>query len=60
MIRMITQEYRKDDAVIKTIVITFLYIPIFKFKKISTNTIVVRQFMTIKEPTKINGFRNYE
>lgn len=60
MIRMVTQEYREGDSVVRTIVVTFLCIPVFKFKKTSTNTIVVRQFMTIKEPTKINGFRNYE
>lgn len=60
MIRMVTQEYKEGDSVVRTIVVTFLCIPIFKFKKTSTNTIVVKQFMAIKERTKINGFKSYE
>lgn len=59
MIKMVTQEYKEGDLAIRTIVVTFLCIPIFKFKKTSTNNVVVGQFTPIKEKeiVKVKGFK---
>lgn len=59
MIRMITNEYRDGNLAVRNIVITFLCIPIFKYKKTSTNSIAVQQLTGIKERTEIKGL-NYE
>ena len=56
MINMVTQEYREGDLAVRTTVVTFLHIPIFKFKKTSTNHVAVGQLTPIKEPVKIKGF----
>ncbi len=57
MIGVITQEYREGNLAVRTTVITFLCIPIFKFKKTSTNHVAVGQLTVIKEPAKIKGFK---
>ena len=57
MIGVITQEYREGDLAVRTTVVTFLCIPIFKFKKTSTNHVAVCQLTVIKEPAKIKGFK---
>ena len=59
MIKMVTQEYQEGNLAVRTIVITFLFIPIFKFKETSTNQMVVRQLTPIKERIQLKGF-NYE
>lgn len=60
MINMRTEEYREGDLAVRTIVITFLCIPIFKFKKTSTNNVAVGQLTPIKKKAKIKGFIRYE
>ena len=57
MIKVITQEYREGNLAVRTTDITFLCIPILKFKKTSTNHIAVGQLTVIKEPVKIKGFK---
>lgn len=60
MIRMVTQEYQEGNLAIRTTVVTFLFIPIFKFKKTSTNQMAVSQLTPIKEKKiQLKGF-NYE
>lgn len=49
MIRMVTQEYQEGNLAVRTTVVTFLFIPIFKFKKTSTNQMAVSQLTPIKE-----------
>lgn len=57
MIKKVTQEYREGNLAVRTTVITFLGIPILKFKNTSTNHIAVEQLTVIKEPVKIKGFK---
>lgn len=57
MIKMITQEYREGNLAVRTTVVTFLRIPIFKFRKTSTNNIAVKQLTAIKESIKVKGFK---
>lgn len=59
MIRMVTQEYQEGNLAVRTTVVTFLFIPIFKFKKTSTNQMAVMQLAPIKEKIQLKGF-NYE
>lgn len=57
MIKMLTKEYREGDQAVKTTVVTFLCIPIFKYKKSSTNNQIVRMLTVVDEPNKkISGF----
>lgn len=56
MIKVEIKEYVEDNLVIRTINITFLYIPIFKYKKTSTNKGVISQFTPIKKVKQI-GFK---
>ena len=56
MIKMLTKEYREGDLAIRTIVVTFLYIPIFRYKKTTTNNKAVAMLTVAKEPSKIKGF----
>lgn len=60
MISIVTQEYRKGNLAVRTTVVTFLCIPIFKFRKTSTNNWLVSQLTTIKEVTKVKGFIRHE
>lgn len=59
MIDMVSQEYAEDNLAVRTIVITFFHIPIFKFRKTSTNCMTIRQLTPIKKRTQLKGF-NYE
>lgn len=59
MITMVTKEYREEDLAVRTIIIKFFCIPLFKFKKTSTNNIAVQQLTAIKKRTEIKGL-NYE
>ena len=56
MIKKITQEYREGDLAVRTTVISFLCIPIFKFRETTTNNSIVNQLTVIKELNKIKGF----
>lgn len=56
MIKMLTKEYREGDLAIRTIVVTFLYIPIFRCKKTTTNNKAVQLLTIVKESNKIKGF----
>ena len=58
MIKMVTQEYQEGNLAVRTTVVTFLFIPIFKFKKTSTNQMAVRQLTPMKERVQLKGF-NY-
>lgn len=56
MIKKVIQEYREGDLAVRTTVISFLCIPIFKFRETTTNNSVVNQLTVIKELNKIKGF----
>lgn len=58
MIKQLIQEYREGDRVVRTMIITFFRIPIFKYRKTSTNIVAVRQFTPITKTLKIKGFNN--
>ena len=58
MINTRIKEYGEEDIVTRTITITLFYIPIFSYKKISTNRVVVNQFNKPEERIKIKGFNN--
>lgn len=57
MIKKVIQEYREGDLAVRTIVISFLCIPIFKFRETTTNNSIVNQLTVIKELNKIKGFK---
>lgn len=57
MIKKVTQEYREGNLAVKTTIISFLCIPIFKFRETTTNNTVVSQLTVIKELNKIKGFK---
>ena len=57
MIEMVTQEYREGNLAVRTTVVTFLRIPIFKFRKTSTNNVAVEQLTAIKESIEVKGFK---
>ena len=56
MIKVLTKEYREGDLAVKTTEVTFLYIPIFRYKKTSTNNKAVAQLTIVKQPSNIRGF----
>lgn len=58
MINIRIKEYGEEDIVTRTITITFFYIPIFSYKKTSTNRVAVNQFNKPEEIIKIKGFNN--
>lgn len=57
MIKVITDEYREGDNAVKTTSITFFGIPIFKYKKLTTNNKAVA-LLTVQKETTIKGFKN--
>ena len=57
MIKKVTQEYREGDLAVRTTVISFLCIPIFKFRETTTNNSIVNQLTVIEELNKIKGFK---
>ena len=57
MIKKVTQEYREGDLAVRTTVISFLCIPIFKFRETTTNNSIVDRLTVIKELNKIKGFK---
>ena len=58
MINIKIKEYGEEDIVTRTITITLFYIPIFSYKKTSTNRVAVNQFNKPEERIKIKGFNN--
>ena len=56
MLKVLTKEYREGDLAVRTTEVTFLYIPILKFKKTSTNNTAIQLLTVVKEPNKIKGF----
>ena len=57
MIKVITDEYREGDNAVKTTSITLFGIPIFKYKKLTTNNKAVT-LLTVQKETTIKGFKN--
>lgn len=56
MIKIITKEYREGDLAVRTTEVTFLCIPVLKYKKTSTNNQAVKILTSIEQPTNIKGF----
>lgn len=56
MIKVLTKEYREGDLAVKTTEVTFLYIPIFRYRKTTTNNLAVKQLTVVQQPSKVNGF----
>lgn len=56
MIKMKTKEYREGDLAVRTTEVTFLCIPIFKYKKTSTNNQAVKMLTSITQPTSVKGY----
>lgn len=60
MIEIVIQEYREGNLAVRTTVVTFLCIPIFKFRKTFNKNVAVEQLTPIKEVTKVKGFIRHE
>lgn len=56
MIKVLTKEYREGDQAVKTTMVTFLCIPIFKYKKSTTNNKAVALLTIMNQPKKVKGF----
>lgn len=56
MIKVFTKEYREGDLAVKTTEVTFLCIPIFKYRKPTTNNQAVTLLTIIKQSKKVKGF----
>lgn len=56
MIKVLTKECREGDLAVKTTEVTFLYVPIFRYKKTTTNNVAVKQLTVIQPPKKVTGF----
>lgn len=56
MIEVLTKEYREGDQAVKTTVVTFLYIPLFKYKKSTTNNKAVALLTVANQPKEVKGF----
>lgn len=59
MIRQTTKEFTVNGLAVRTIEITFFGVPIYSFKKTSTNQAAVAQLQQAAETTKVKGF-SYE
>lgn len=57
MIKVITDEYREGDNAVKTTSITLFGIPMFRYKKLTTNNKTVA-LLTVQKKTTIKGFKN--
>ena len=58
MINIKIKEYGEEDIVTRTITVTLFCIPIFSYKKTSTNRVAVDRFNKPKERVRIKGFNN--
>lgn len=56
MIKVLTREYREGDQAMKTTVVTFLCIPLFKYKKSTTNNKAVALLTVTNQPKEVKGF----
>ena len=56
MIKVLTKECREGDLAVKTTEVTFLCIPLFKYKKSTTNNKAVALLTTMQQPAKVKGF----
>lgn len=56
MIKVLTKEYREGDQAVKTTVVTFLCIPLFKYKKSTTNNKAVALLTVTNQPKEVKGF----
>ena len=56
MVKVFTKEYREGDQAVKTTVVTFLCIPLFKYKKSTTNNKAVALLTVANQPKKVKGF----
>ncbi len=56
MIKVLTKEYREGDQAVKATVVTFLCIPLFKYKKSTTNNKAVALLTVTNQPKKVKGF----
>lgn len=56
MIKVFTKEYREGDLAVKSTEISFLCIPIFKYRKSTANNKLVALLTTIKQSKTIKGF----
>lgn len=56
MIKVLIKEYREGDLAVITTEVTFFSIPIFKYKKITTNNKLVQLLTVIKKSNGIKGF----
>lgn len=58
MIEVTIIEKAEGTLGVKTTRITFLGVPIFRYKKTTTNNVVVKQLTPAPQPKKIVGFRH--
>ena len=56
MIKVLTKECREGDLAVKTTEVTFLCVPIFKYRKSTTNNKIVAAMTTVQQPSKVKGF----
>lgn len=56
MIKVLTKEYREGDLAVKTTEVTFLCIPMLRYKKLTTNNQAVKLLTPASKPEKIGGF----
>lgn len=56
MIKILTREYREGGLAVRTTEVTLLCIPIFKYKKTSTNNKAVALLTAQSQPAKVKGF----
>ena len=57
MVKIFTKVCREGDLAVKTTEVTFLCIPILRYKKTTTNNKAVAILTTVAQPTKITGFK---
>lgn len=58
MIKVLTQEYKEGDLAVRLTKVTFLYIPIYKSKRTTTNRQAVSLLTVKNKSNKIKGFNN--
>lgn len=56
MIKVLIKEYREGDLAVKTTEVTLLHIPIFRYRKTTTNNLAVKQLTIVEQPKKVSGF----
>ena len=56
MIKVLTKECREGDLAVKTTEVTLFHIPIFRYRKTTTNNVAVKQLTVISQPPIVEGF----